>query len=89
MKKRTPRIKIYLKGQVTQVDKYFLDVLALAQFGVKYEEDAVKKEVRKMIRELMVNESVHTQTIHQKILTHFLPDSIKEKLSEKQYGTQE
>ena len=79
---KSPRIKIYLKGQVTQVDKFFLDALALTRFGVKYEDETVKKEVRKLIRQLMKDEPVHTQTIHQKILASFLPQSIQKQLDE-------
>lgn len=81
-KKASPRIKIYLNGQVTQVDKYFLDTLALTHFGQKYEDAIVKKEVRKLIRQLMKDVPIHTQTIHQKILASFLPLSIQKQLEE-------
>lgn len=82
MKTKSPRIKIYLNGHGTQVDRFFLDVLALTHFGQKYEDDIVKKEVRKLIRQLMKDEPVHTQTIHQKILASFLPLSIQKQLEE-------
>lgn len=77
---KTPRVKIYLNGQVSQVDMFFLDALSLKYFGEKYEDCSKKKEVRKIVRDLMKDTPIHTQTIHQKILLFFLPDGVKEKI---------
>lgn len=77
---KTPRVKIYINGQVSQVDMFFLDALSLKYFGEEYNDCSHKKEVRKIVRDLMKDTPVHTQIIHQKILLSFLPEEIRNKL---------
>lgn len=77
---KTPRVKIYLNGQVSQVDMFFLDALSLKHFGEKYEDCSEKKEVRKIVRDMMAGTVVNTQAIHQKILLSFLPEEVRNKI---------
>lgn len=77
---KTPRVKIYLNGQVSQVDMFFLDALSLKHFGEKYEDCSEKKEVRKIVRDMMAGTAINTQAIHQKILLSFLPDEVRNKI---------
>ncbi|TDA65783.1 hypothetical protein E0765_04695 [Sulfuricurvum sp. IAE1] len=79
---KTPRVKFSIKGKVTQIDKYYLDALALAHFGQKYEDKAIKKQVNKIVRDLMKDEIVSVQAIQQKILASFLPQSIQNQLNQ-------
>ncbi len=79
-KKRIPRIKFFLNGKSTQVDRFYLDTLALIYFGVKYEDKTIRKRVNKIVRDIMNDLPVQTQIIHQKILASFLPPVIKKQL---------
>lgn len=79
---KTPRVKFSIKGKGTQIDKYYLDALSLAHFGQKYEDKTIKKQVNKIVHDLMKDEIVSVQTIHQKILASFLPLSIQKQLEE-------
>lgn len=69
-------------NQITQVDKFFLDALALSHFGEKYEDKEIKKKTRKIVRDLMKDKSVSVQVVQQKILASFLPQSIQKQLEE-------
>jgi len=55
------------------IDKLFLDVLALKHFKQPYEEKEVKKEINKMLREMIGKEYPHPQRVHQKILLDMAP----------------
>lgn len=81
-KSKMPRIKFSIKGKGTQIDKYYLDALALVHFGQKYEDKSIKKQVNKLVRDLMKNEPISVQIIQQKILSSFLPQSIQNQLNQ-------
>lgn len=83
MARKSNRIKFSLKGQTSQADKFFLDALALAHFGEKYEKNEIKKKTLKLVRTLMKDEPViSVNVIHQNILASFLPQSIQDRLKE-------
>lgn len=83
MASKSPRIKFSLKGQTSQADKFFLDALALAHFGEKFEREETKKKTLKLVRTLMKDEPViSVNAIHQNILASFLPQSIQDRLKE-------
>jgi hypothetical protein len=80
-----PKVKFNLKigNKSVPVDKIFLDAVALAHFGCKYEDASIRKKSNAIIRCLMANESVfHPQIVHKNILISFLPPSIKKQILE-------
>lgn len=80
MSNKIPRVKLWINNQSTQIDRFYLDALALTHFGQKYEDKAIRKQVNKIVREIMKDSPVQTQIIHQKILTSFLPPAIQKQL---------
>lgn len=84
MPNKIPRVKFYLNGQSTQIDRFYLDALALTHHGQKYEDKDIRKQVNKIVREIMKDSPVKTQIIHQKILASFLPPAIQKQLSDEQ-----
>lgn len=82
MGNRIPRIKLWINSQSTQIDRFYLDALALTHFGQKYEDKAIRKQINRLVREIMKDSPVQTQIIHQKILASFLPPAIQKQLAE-------
>ena len=76
-----PKVGIRITGKTVFIDQYFLAALALAHFGQKFEDEVIKKQVRKLIRDLMKNEpDLHPQMFYRKILSTFLSPSIQKQL---------
>lgn len=68
---RIERTPVLINGKTRNLDTYFLDALAVSNFGKPY--DQVKRKVNKTVRELMKDETdLHPQMVYRKILSTFL-----------------
>lgn len=76
MKSKPLKINIKIRNKAVTIDKYFLDLLAVARFDKKYEGDEVRKQINIIVRDLVSNEpEVIPQLVHQKIALSLLPKS--------------
>jgi hypothetical protein len=78
---KSERVKIKLRGESVPIDKAVLDILAVAQFGEKYECDEVKKKVRIILKEIVGpgDRPPHPQEVYRAVMASFLP-AAKQKL---------
>lgn len=71
---KMPRIErnpVLINGKTRNLDTYFLNALAVSNFGKPY--DQVKTKTNKIVRELMKDEiDLHPQMVYRKILSTFL-----------------
>lgn len=75
------KIGIRIAGKTRYIDHFFVDALALTNFGELYKSKAVKEEVRKLIRDLMKDEpDLHPQMFYRKILSTFLSPSARKQI---------
>lgn len=68
---RIDRVPVLINRKTRNLDVYFLDALAISNFGKTY--DQVKKKTNKIVQELMKDETdLHPQMVYRKILSTFL-----------------
>jgi hypothetical protein len=72
----TKKVNIKIRNKAVTIDKFFLDLLAVARFDKKYEGNEVRKQINVIVRDLVSNEpEVVPQIVHQKIALSLLPKS--------------
>jgi hypothetical protein len=77
------KVSILFNGKTRYVDIYFLNAFAITQFGELYESKGVKKEVNRLLRDLMKDEvDPHPQILYRKILFTTLPINTQKQLEE-------
>jgi hypothetical protein len=76
MKNKPSKINISIRNNPVTIDKYFLDLLSVARFDAKYEDQDIRKQVNAIVRDLVSNEpKINPMIVHQKIALSLLPKS--------------
>lgn len=79
MKNKPSKFNISIRNKPVTIDKYFLDLLAVARFDMKYDTKEIRLQVNEIVRDLVSNEPKITPLIvHQKIAFSLLPKGKQE-----------